>query len=281
MKKFLFWILTFLWIWLSFCSADYCWGVDSSNWFAVSSENCEYVWWLWLYMTDVVDYWCFFTSVDDFESNSLFWEYTAYYNSLYSSIYACCNSEAVDWTWVSVSYISSDSISNCIWLSWWSSTLSDIDVYYNNWNSVETITCDWTQAIDIRWLSTITNTNTFAPYYNISYTDEDNQKLTESYSKDILYLSGWLFKKTYTWDNERILTDTTESPSSSFSWYLPTFEITWWIEDVTESWNIFNNFAENSVKFVFSNIPSYIQYVLIFMLLFFILRLVRPFKKRR
>ena len=154
-----------------------------------------------------------------------------------------------------------------------------INVLYNNWNSTSSITCDWTQSIAIEGLSTITNTNTFTPYFNINYRDEDNQLLTESYSKDILYLKNWLFKKTYTWNNERILSYNW-SESNFFTWFVPTFNITWGIEDVSESWNIFNNFAENSVKLTLSNIPSYIQYVIIFMLLLFILWFIRRFKRR-
>lgn len=280
MKKRLFWILTtLLWI-FSFCSAEYCWSVDSTNWFEVWFENCEYIWWYGFYATDVLDYWCFFGSENDYNSSSLFGEYAGYYNNSFSSIYACCNSESSDWTWVSVSYISSDSMLNCIWLSWWSSS-SNIDVYYNNWQSSTSIECDWTQAIEINWLSTLTSTNTFTPYFNIDYTDEDNQKLTESYSKNTLYLSGWLFKKTYTWDNERVLTDTIESPNSSFSWYLPTFDVTWSIDNNNEfTWNVFNNFADNSLKVLLSNIPSYIQYVIMIILLFFILGFIRKFKRR-
>ena len=110
MKKFLFWILTFLWIWLSFCSADYCWYADSTQGFDVWVENCEFVWWQWLYITDIVDYWCFFSSSSDYNWISLFWEYSVYYNNSFSSIYACCNSEAVDGSFVSVNFWLSSSI---------------------------------------------------------------------------------------------------------------------------------------------------------------------------
>lgn len=277
MKKLLFWILTLLWIWFSFCSA---WELTAycSNW---SYDNCynyldvEFPSWDYVFDFSFLSW----PSCDSFSVNIS----DPYYinvesNKFFISLSSSITSNVEFWCiWASVFDWNFSILYNFIPLFTWSSS-SFIDVYYNNWNSVETITCDWTQAIDIRWLSTITSTNTFTPYYNISYTDEDNQKLTESYSKSNLYLSGWLFKKTYTWDNERILTDTIESPNSSFSWYLPTFEITWWIEEVTESWNIFNNFAENSLKFTLSNIPSYIQYVILLMLLFFILWFIRKFR---
>ena len=157
-------------------------------------------------------------------------------------------------------------------------SIPTIIVNYNNWNSSQEFECDWENSININWLSTLNN-DTFSPYYNIAYRDEDNQSLIESYSKDILYLN-WLFKKTYTWDNERILTSKWWGSENSFSWYLPTFEFTWWINEPTESWNIFNNFAENSVKFTLSNIPSYIQYVILLFILFFILGFIRKFRRK-
>ena len=159
---------------------------------------------------------------------------------------------------------------------------SSINVLYNNDNSSTTINCNWDNVIQIDWLSTITATNKFTPYFNISYKDENNQSLIESYSKDILYISGSLFKKTYTWDNEWILNNqsTDCSSDSSFSWYLPSFNITWGIQDVTDSWNIFNNFAENWLTVLLSNIPNYIQYIILIMLLFFVLGFIRKFKRR-
>ena len=171
-----------------------------------------------------------------------------------------------------------------IWFdySWWSCPEpepSSINVFYNNDNSSSSIVCDWDNAIYIDWLSTITDTNTFTPYYNINYRDEDNQLLTESYSKSILYLSGWTFKKTYTWNNDWVLNNLWISKDSSFSWYLPTFDITGWITNVTDSWNIFNNFAENGFKVLLSNIPSYIQYVIMILLLFFIIWIVKKIRK--
>lgn len=280
MKKILFWILTFLWIWLSFCSAWEYTIINDVNWYW--SYTPEIITLSDLSNLSVVDYVCEYDVCkvnvmipNDYSDVCMIW-----YN--------------YEWNW--------DFINTCLWLSawnylmWWavnwnftSITLSDwqsswssspeITIYYNNWQSSTWITCDWTQAIEIQWLSTITSTNTFTPYFNIDYIDENNQLLTESYSKDILYLSGSTFKKTYTWNNLRILTtDTIESPT--FSWYLPTFEITWWIDEVTESWNIFNNFAENSVKFTLSNIPSYIQYVILLFILFFILGFIRKFRRK-
>lgn len=273
MKKFLFWILTFLWIWLNFCSAKYC----SSSTFFITYPSwitpCSSLFSSWvIYLTYSSN-----SDISFYDSwGNLYKTYTPNYLYIYS-----------DWD-----YIVNNWNSMSIWIRSFSCPLSDfislspticedkdITVYYNNWNSSESITCDWVQAIEIQGLSTITSTNTFTPYFNIDYKDEDNQSLVESYSKDILYLSGSTFKKTYTWNNERILTSQWNS-ESIFTWYLPTFDITWWINEVTESWNIFNNFAENSVKFTLANIPSYIQYFIILLLLFLILWFVKKFKRK-
>lgn len=214
---------------------------------------------------------------------------TRYFSSLNwsSSSYSLWNSLASRWLSVrcfSDEFVVPDSSWSLVY--WNSQTFpsswcpdQSINVYYNNWNSSWTIICDWTQAIEINWLSTITSTNTRTPYFNINYRDEDNQLLTESYSKDILYLKNWLFKKTYTWNNERILSYNW-SESNFFTWYVPTFDIVFTGDTWEDTWNVFNNFAQNSLQVVLSNIPSYIQYVIIIMLLFFILGLARR-KKRR
>ena len=271
MKKILFWILTFLWIWLSFCSA---W--DTSIDISLCDSQCLFTNW---------ENWEFILNYSISSDSYLLWSSKdTYWNMWYWNdyIYSFFTSSTLPKNWNTFVCFFLYNADSCSWSSqWWWSSTSDIDVYYNNWNSVENITCDWTQAISINWLSTITSTNTFTPYYNISYKDEDNQSLIEFYSKSNLYLSGWLFKKTYTWDNERILTDTIESPNSSFSWYLPSFDITWSVDPNDEfTWNVFNNFADNSLKVLLSNIPSYIQYVILIALLFFILGFIRKFKRR-
>ena len=278
MKKFLFWILTFLWIWLSFCSATQNLDISfTTNWCLFSNyEDYNFTSLedsTWLYM--MINVW----SPND-------WYYPAWYyekivspnETFYSDLasvdymYTCFAFVPFPEFWVN-SYQDNCSIGS------WSSS-SDITIYYNNWNSSQSITCDWVQAVEIQGLSTITSTNTFTPYFNIDYKDEDNQSLVESYSKDILYLSGSLFKKTYSWNNERILTSQSDS-NSVFTWYLPTFDITWSVDPNNEfTWNVFNNFADNSLKVLLSNIPSYIQYVIIIALLFFILGFIRKFKRR-
>lgn len=274
MKKLLFSILTFLWIWFSFCGA-----------FDIS-EPWVYFWSFWRQWDEISSCrepivfkydWtcskCYFSYI-----LSTYWNWISDSSSIFNPSYdfsfsPFCSSD--DWYYI-ITFVDLDNT----WefhTFWWSSS-SDITVFYNSWSST-TITCDWTQAIEIQWLSTITSTNTFTPYFNISYTDEDNQKLTESYSKDILYLENWQFKKTFTWNNDWILS-VQWGLENSFSWYLPTFEITWWINEPTESWNIFNNFAENSLKFTLSNIPSYIQYVILLFILFFILGFIRKFRRK-
>ena len=270
MKKFLFWILTFLWIWLSFCNAQ----LITTQLSATSIKNWTHDF-SYLNWTD-----CFYSSYKNDNvsfydsSNNLIW--TLAYNTIYCNVSYFIRS---DWAnsnfWLY--YFSSDSFWNS---STWTCEDKDITIYYNNWQSSTSIECDWVQAVEIQGLSTITSTNTFTPYFNIDYKDEDNQSLVESYSKDILYLSGSTFKKTYTWNNERILTSQSDS-NSEFTWYLPTFDITWSIDPNNEfTWNVFNNFADNSLKVLLSNIPSYIQYVIIIALLFFILGFIRKFKRR-
>lgn len=154
-----------------------------------------------------------------------------------------------------------------------------INVFYNWFNDVESFTCDWDISIYLDWNYNFTESNSlFTPYFDIDYKDEDNQLLTESYDKSILYLSGWNFKKTYTWDNERILTYQVESSSdTSIVSYTPVFEITWSIDE--NSWNVFNNFSDNALTFLLSNIPSYIQRITLFAVLMLILWIIRRFKR--
>ena len=139
---------------------------------------------------------------------------------------------------------------------------------------------DWQiQSINLLWnWSKDWNTFTFQDSFNwtnVFYIDWywKDQKII---ANNDLYLN-WNLTVWYTW--QQYLTFIDES-CWVFNWYTPVFDITWWIEDVSTSWNIFNNFAENSVKFTLSNIPSYIQYVIIIMLLFFILGFIRKFKRR-
>ena len=154
-----------------------------------------------------------------------------------------------------------------------------IDVFYDYDNSHQTIICNWDNSIHINSLSNYNNW-VFTPYFNIFYSDQDNQVLTESYSKQLLILN-WKYNKTYTWWNDNYWVLTPEGVSESvFSWYLPVFDVTWGINDVSTSWNIFNNFAENSLKFTLSNIPSYIQYVILLFVLFFILGFIRKFRRK-
>ena len=292
MKKVLFWILTFLWIWLSFCSAV---SINCPSPVTLSSSNPCYSW------QPSID--CYYLDLDyewwiEADSYQVFVKYNSNW-SLYSL-------EVSDPLWYSTPRWRNINLTNSDWVSswyfcfvdsliynsltnddykayyflpkesWWSSS-SDITVYYNSWSST-TIECDWTQAIEIQGLSTITSTNTFTPYFNIDYIDENNQLLTESYSKDVLYLSGTTFKKTYTWNNERILTSQW-TPESIFTWYTPVFDVTWQVS--LDTWNVFNNFADNSLKVLLSNIPAYIQYITIWFILLFLFWFIRRFKKKR
>lgn len=139
---------------------------------------------------------------------------------------------------------------------------------------------DWTQEITLDWDWT-KNWNVFTyndsfDWTTVYYTDSSWQNKNVSLNSDI-YIN-WTLSISYTWQQELFLTDSSLNCFETV--YLPVFDVTWGITDVSTSWNIFNNFAENSVKFTLSNIPSYIQYVIIIMLLFFILGFIRKFKRR-
>ena len=314
MKKLLFWILTFLWIWLSFCSADFCnfpynyWSIYLWDYFYQSVDITPSInnsvsivvssWVLVFDTTQSLNYilfdsnfspisnWEFFVLTPWTYYINVSWTVEGQLKSTYSyqKIHDFWNFQIIlpDEEYFPIfnafNYFYYNVFPFVWW--WWSSTPSDITVYYNNSQSNTSITCDWTQAIEIEGLSTITSTNTFTPYFNIDYIDEDNQILTESYSKDILYLSGATFKKTYTWNNIRILTAQLDS-ESIFSWYVPTFDVTWSVDPNDEfTWNVFNNFADNSLKYLLSNIPSYIQYFIILAILFLILWFVKKFRRK-
>lgn len=283
MKKFLFWILAFLWIWLSFCSADYFYVSPLSSIFDyiyVPSSDFNTSWYyysdssmLWKNILVFSNWWCSYNFYDS-EYNFLGNWWVVVFNFSNSSSLWLQPDDSCGW-WVLFTYLS-DSIS---WWWWWSSP-SDITVYYNNWQSSTGITCDWTQAIEIEGLSTITSTNTFTPYFNIDYIDENNQLLTESYSKDILYLSWTTFKKTYTWNNIRILTAQWSS-ESIFTWYVPVFDVSGTTQPVDTEYNMFNNFADNSLKVLLSNIPWYIQYVFIIWIILLLIWIVKMLKRRK
>lgn len=160
--------------------------------------------------------------------------------------------------------------------SWWWSSFSEINVYYNNWSSTS-ILCDWENSIAINWLSTLYWTSTFIPFFNISYVDENNQKLIESYDKEILYLDPWQFKKTYTWNNDWILSIQNQCWSSSdiiFTWETLPVILTW------STWSVFSNFWDNALLLITSNIPWIITVLFILWLIIFLFKLLTPKRKR-
>jgi len=341
MKKILFWILTFLWIWFSFCSAQLfedepesltCGGASNCKlltWHVedlTNTTNMSYKYFLHLptssipyYFTNYSTYWSYsftyscqlenvvglncwnvqLTSSYVYSNWSISSQYVAFNSDCYKS-YSQWNSTFPFIFDVSFRYNTNYSA----WYSFdWSCTIvvndsnfvfpdessnscpdpepSTINVLYNNENSTTNITCNWDNVIQIDWLSSITATNTFTPYFNINYRDEDNQLLTESYSKDILYLSWSLFKKTFTWDNDRILTSQSSSNDSSFTWYIPVFDVSWSTQPIDTEYNMFNNFADNSLKVLLSNIPWFFQYFIIFSIILLLIWIIKFFKKKR
>ena len=160
--------------------------------------------------------------------------------------------------------------------------MSEISVFYNWYNNVQTFTCDWDTSIYLDWNFNFTQSNNlFTPYFNIYYTDWDNQVLTWQYDKSDLYLQ-WQYNKTYTWwvENYWVFNPL---QGSFFTWYNIQFE-TWEIIQETweiTTWNVFANFWENMLSMVFWNISWYFQYITIFWMILIIIWLVRRLKKWR
>lgn len=110
----------------------------------------------------------------------------------------------------------------------------------------------------------------------VYYTDWYWKDQSISINSD-LYIN-WQYTIWYT--GEQYL-DLTENNCWSFNWYSPTFDVTWSIDPYEDfTWNIFNNFADNSLQVLLSNVPNYIQYVLILILFFFVIWIVRRFRKK-
>ena len=157
----------------------------------------------------------------------------------------------------------------------------DVIIYWENnqllfmyeveqWTTEITLDWDWTK----NW-----NNYTFNGGFNwttVHYVDWywNNQFITINSD---LYIN-WDYSIWYTGQQELLLT---ENQCWSYNWYVPVFDITWWINDVTETWNVFNNFAENSLKVLLSNVPSYIQYVIIILILLFVLWFIKKIRRRK
>lgn len=167
-----------------------------------------------------------------------------------------------------------------VWLLFvWNIFAYDVIIYDNNNNvlmmyEVEEETTEIT--LDGDW-SKDWNNFTFNGGFDwttVHYIDWYWKEQTITIDSD-LYLN-WEYSLSYTGEQYLQLS---ENQCWTYSWYVPVFNITGWIEEVSTSWNVFNNFAENSVKMFMSNIPNYIQYVFIFMILLFILWFLRKIRK--
>lgn len=162
----------------------------------------------------------------------------------------------------------------------WNTLAYDVIIYDNNNNLlfmypveewITEITLDWDWVKD--W-----NDYTFNWWFTwltVNYIDWywDNQSIETDLD---LYLN-WDLSLWYTWEQYLSLTD---NSCWVFSWFTPVFDITWSI-DVSSWENVFNNFWDNALKVLLSNIPSYIQYITIFFILLFLFWFVRRFKKRK
>lgn len=268
MKKLLISIFSiFFWL-ISFSSAEvidlsfWDWGcfmdLTSENYFTF--VNTESSTWIFMYFCKTNAWWGY---LDDCWSFSYFISPNELYDpqTLFDGDYIWCIA------FVPLSFYS----------SWSSSIPSDISVFYDYWHSSTTISCNWDNSIYINGMASVSNQTTFTPFFNISYVDEDNQNLIESYNKDILYLENWQFKKTYTWDNQWILTVQNQwwsTPDIIFTWETLPVVVTW------NSDNVFSNFGDNALSVLYWNIPWFITGGVILFLIFFIIRLFIP-KNRR
>lgn len=278
MKKLLIWIFAFFIGFVSFSSAvDYVvncpnlWGWNSNDYEVWNWDSFVVSWWV-LFSNNSCWAISFYSDCSSFITEDL--EGTFFYFPWSTTLYACASDSVCS----DNSFFMYSIYWSCDYLWWWSSSSSDIIVYYNNWQTTS-ISCNWDNIITIDWLSTMSSISTFTPYFNINYTDQNNQILTESYSNNILYLSGWQYLKTYTWwsNNDWVL-NLQSNWDNWFTGYLPTFNVTWNITEI-DTWNVFNNFAENSLTVLLSNIPNYIQYVIMFALLLFVLWIFRKLRK--
>lgn len=264
-------------------SDDLCFSLYDDSWNLINTWSLIYSWSLTLWSTvwyyywpinNIIKSWFYLTS-----SNCSWKSRLSYYLSNNSNNNWSIFFNSFNW----FSYISSINFQYIFYDINYSfssvSSVSDIKVNYNNW-SFTNVSCDWVNEIIINWLSTQNSSTTFTPFFNISYIDEDNQNLIESYDKDLLYLSWWQYHKTYTWDNQWILNLVWWSSNTWWfniisSWLV----VSWDMVSDNLSWNMFKSFIDTWFTVLFSNVPSYIQYVILIVILIVILRIFT--KKRR
>lgn len=171
----------------------------------------------------------------------------------------------------------------CLWLSinqcfWYDVLIHDsqgvvIDVIsVPDWETAEiTLDWDWTKNWDHysfnNWYSST------KVYYTDLYWNETNVTL----NSDIYF--NWEYSLWYTWINQYL--QLSENNCWEFEWYLPVFDVTWSTQPIDTEYNMFNNFTDNSLKVLLSNIPSYFQYIIIFWFILFIIWLIKLFKRKK
>lgn len=109
-------------------------------------------------------------------------------------------------------------------------------------------------------------------YYTDIYWNNKSVNLTSD-----LYLN-WSYDLNYT--GEQYL-NLVENSCYDFSWYVPYFEFTWTTQPTNTDYNMFNNFGDNALKVLLSNIPWYFQYFIIFSVIILIISLIKLFRKRK
>lgn len=151
----------------------------------------------------------------------------------------------------------------------------NVTIHYN-WIT-EVISVNWQTWVFLVWNWSENNDYyTFDwgyTYTDVYYMDWYWKNKTERVINDLYF--NWDYTVSYTWNQYTLLSN--NQCWDSFTGYLPTFDVTWNITEL-DTWNVFNNFAENSLGVLLSNIPNYIQYVIMFMLLLFVLWIFRKLR---
>lgn len=156
----------------------------------------------------------------------------------------------------------------------------DVIIYGLNDEVLDVYTVEeWITEITLDWnWSKNWNDFTFLDWFNgveVNYIDSywENQSFT------------WVTDLYINWDNTISYTgeqylSLTDQKCWVFNWYTPVFDVTWSITTIDDD-NVFTNFSDNALKVLLSNIPSYIQYITIFLILLFLFWFIRRFKRKR
>lgn len=195
----------------------------------------------------------------------------------------------------------------CSWLSlpdWWSSTL--INNYFYDFRTINLKyltpkSIDWISIHSNLWTDTFTGQNVYLEgsydyikidsWTDVRYVHSDYVwaftgvnihwksalnwwTRTDFYNLTDLYLES-SYNKSYTWwaSNFWVLSPVFDNSTYSFSWYY----VSWWsnlefTENQTFSWNVFEGFYTQGVRFVVSNYPTILMSMFWVLLVLLVLR---------